>query len=94
MPNAKESTPFSLDLVAQSRDFEDASGNMRFATAVAAAGLLMKESQNKGDLTWRKVLDWAESSSDYDPGQWRKEFLELAKAAKAQQSPGFLSEHR
>ncbi|MCC6726453.1 MAG: VWA domain-containing protein [Saprospiraceae bacterium] len=94
LPNAQESSAFSLDLLAQSTDFEDASENMRFATSVAAAGLLLKESQNKGDLTWKQVVAWTEDAMDFDPGQWRKEFLEVAKEAKSQREPGLFSERR
>jgi Ca-activated chloride channel homolog len=92
LPNAQESSAFSLDLLAQSTDFEDASENMRFATSVAAAGLLLKESQNKGDLTWKQVIKWTEAAMGFDPGQWRKEFLEMAKEAKSRQEPGLFSE--
>ncbi len=94
MPNAQESAAFSLDLLAQSTDFEDASENMRFATSVAAAGLLLKESQNKGDLTWKQVVAWAEESKRFDPGKWREEFLDMAKEAKSQREPGLFSERR
>lgn len=50
-PGANESQAFALDLLAQTNDFDDASENMRFATSVAAAGMLLRQSANKGDLT-------------------------------------------
>lgn len=93
-PGAKESQPFSLDLLAQTTDFGSASENMRFATAVAAAGMLLKQSENKGDLKWKDVINWANHADGFDPGQWRSEFVEMAQEAKSQLEPGLFSEVR
>lgn len=64
MPDGEKSLPLSLDLVAQTTDFDAASKNMQFATAVAAYGLLLRNSENKGDLTWKTVKKWAEKSGN------------------------------
>lgn len=93
-PGATESRSFALDLLAQTNDFEDASENMRFATAVAATGMLLRQSENKGDLTWKQVVNWAEDAQKYDPGKWRNEFVGMVKEAKAQLEPGLFSEAR
>jgi Ca-activated chloride channel family protein len=60
-----------------------ASEDFRFAAAVAGFGLLLRESQYKGDLTWGAVLELAQASRGNDESGYRAEFIELAKKAAA-----------
>jgi len=61
-----------------SRDF-------RFAAAVAAFGLLLRDSPHKGTATWADVRELA-AGAGFDPNGHRAEFVELV--AKAQQLSG------
>jgi len=56
-----------------------ASENMRFASAVAAFGLMMKESEYKGTASKNLVLSLANNAITFDPHDYRKEFIELVK---------------
>jgi len=58
------------------------SDNTRFASAVAAFGLIMKQSEYKGSATIKQVLDLANGALSYDPFGYRKEFVELVKKLK------------
>ncbi len=58
------------------------SENMRFASSVAAFGLLMKESEYKGTANKSLVLSLATNATTYDPHGYRKEFIELVKKLK------------
>jgi Ca-activated chloride channel family protein len=60
--------------------FEKASQDYRFATAVAAFGMLLRESPHKGSATFRDVLNVAAESIGADSA--RAEFLELARKAE------------
>jgi Ca-activated chloride channel family protein len=60
-----------------------ASEDFRFAAAVAGFGLLLRDSQYKGDLTWGAVLELAAASRGADESGYRTEFVELVKRATA-----------
>jgi Ca-activated chloride channel homolog len=60
-----------------------ASEDYRFASSVAGFGLLLRDSQFKGDLTWGAVLELAEASRGVDENGYRTEFIDLVKKAKS-----------
>jgi Ca-activated chloride channel family protein len=60
-----------------------ASDDLRFAAAVAGFGMLLRDSPNKGTLTYPAVLDLASSALRKDPGSYRKEFIDLVEKAQA-----------
>lgn len=57
----------------------EASDNLRFSAAVAGFGMLLRDSQFKGDLTYEKVIDLAKNSIGKDENGYRTEFISLAK---------------
>jgi Ca-activated chloride channel family protein len=61
------------------RDDAAASGDFRFAAAVASFGLLLRDSPHKGDATWAAVLELAEASRGSDPENYRAEFVGLVR---------------
>ena len=61
--------------------FADASGDFKFASAVAAFGMVLRDSPHKGTATLADVATWAEAGAADDAGGWRGEFIELAKIA-------------
>lgn len=83
------SYPVSNTVVA----FDAASGNTRFAAAVAGFGMLLRGSKYKGDLTFEKVLTLASAAKGADVEGYRAEFITLVKktiplfSAKAAPAP-------
>jgi Ca-activated chloride channel family protein len=59
-----------------------ASANLRFAAAVAEFGMLLRESEHKGQASWAQVLELAEDGRGHDREGYRAEFLELARTAE------------
>ncbi len=57
------------------RTFADASADLKFAAAVAGFGMLLRDSANKGTLTYAGVLEIAGPAAARDPGGYRREFL-------------------
>ena len=57
------------------RSFAQASDDLKFAAAVAGFGMLLRDSPNKGSLTYAGVLEIAQPASARDPGGYRREFL-------------------
>jgi Ca-activated chloride channel family protein len=63
--------------------FRTASGDFQFAAAVAGFGLLLRDSQHKGNLTFAAVLELAQSGVGQDEHDYRAEFLEIVRRAAA-----------
>jgi Ca-activated chloride channel family protein len=55
---------------------EDASDDLRFAAAVASFGMLLRDSEYKGNATASSVLSWARGTEDDEEG-YRSEFVGL-----------------
>jgi Ca-activated chloride channel family protein len=58
-----------------------ASERMRFASAVAAFGMLLRESEHRGRADWPMVLELARQGRGKDAEGYRAEFLDLARRA-------------
>jgi Ca-activated chloride channel family protein len=61
----------------------EASANLRFASAVAAFGMLLRDSEYKGSASWSRVVDLARGAVGQDPDGYRSEFLVLARNAES-----------
>jgi Ca-activated chloride channel family protein len=59
-----------------------ASEDFRFTAAVAGFGLLLRDSQYKGDLTLAAVEELAQASRGADENGYRTEFIELVKQTR------------
>jgi len=53
----------------------------RFAAAVAAFGMLLRDSKFKGATSAEQVLAWAEAARGADAEGYRAEFITLVKKA-------------
>jgi Ca-activated chloride channel family protein len=62
--------------------FSAASQDFQFAAAVAGFGLLLRDSQYKGNLTYGAVMEVAQSAVGEDKQGYRAEFVELVRKAK------------
>lgn len=74
-----ESIPLSMELPAAS---DKTSENLQFASALAAWGLWLRDSQYKGTADAQMVLDLANQSIGEDQYGLRKEFVELVKKSQ------------
>jgi Ca-activated chloride channel family protein len=62
-------------------DLAGASQDFKFAAAVAAFGMLLRDSPHKGNGTYAAVEELAEASRGEDASGYRREFIELVRAA-------------
>ena len=62
--------------------FDRASPDFRFASAVAAFGMLLRDSQFKGRATYGDVIRWAADGRGADETSERAAFLDLARSAR------------
>jgi Ca-activated chloride channel family protein len=81
-PDGDKSKPLEFALKETDTSVGAAAADFKFAAAVASFGMLLRQSQYKGDATFDTVLKLASGASDDEHG-YRKEFIEIVKAAKA-----------
>ena len=58
------------------------SENLRFASAVAEFGLLLRNSEYKGQASYRQIIARAKSAFGKDEEGYRSEFVRLVKTAE------------
>ncbi len=58
------------------------SDDMRFATSVAAFAMLLRDSENKGSVTFDQVIDMARGGRAADAEGYRGEFIGMVQAAR------------
>jgi Ca-activated chloride channel family protein len=58
------------------------SANLRWASAVAGVGMLLRDSEHKGHATWRSMLSLARGARGEDTEGYRGEFVRLAEMAQ------------
>ncbi|MEP1096232.1 MAG: von Willebrand factor type A domain-containing protein [Cyclobacteriaceae bacterium] len=57
--------------------------NLNWSMAVAGFGMLLRDSEYKGDMTYASVLEMAKGSKGKDAFGYRREFIELVDLAKS-----------
>ncbi len=91
-PTGTEGIEGQFLVAAASKPFEQASPDFRFAASVAAFGLLLSESEHKGNASFPTVASWAEASKGADPFGHRTKCIGLVRAAQtAKAAPGTTS---
>jgi Ca-activated chloride channel family protein len=89
LPDSDRSTQFELPVAAAKATLADASPAFRFAAAVAAFGLRLRDPHGEAGLSFARVLELAKAAKLADPHGYRAEFLELVETARriAEPSP-------
>ncbi len=80
-PTEDQSQKIEHGVVDQGLDYSNASEDFKFAAAVAGFGMLLRDSPEKGNLTYPAVLELAEASKGSDRSGYRAEFIELVRKA-------------
>jgi len=62
--------------------FERASPDFKFAAAVAEFGMILRDSEHKGNGTLGAVLEWAQAGKGTDANGYRAGFIELVRKAQ------------
>lgn len=80
-PNGDKSKLISHPVEADSYR-ENMSENLSFASAVAEFGMVLRDSENRGNATFDSAFELAESCVHGDSDDYRKEFLSLVQAMR------------
>lgn len=70
--------PFTAAALAPGKESE----SLRFATAVAEAAMLLRDSKWKGGASWDDIIDRAKGAKGADESGYRAEFIRLAETAQ------------
>lgn len=84
-PDGDKSDKLEVPLRNESKEFQQSSSDFQFAASVAGFGMLLRDSKNKGDLTFDQVISIAERNARIkgQADEYRLEMLDLLKKAKA-----------
>ena len=81
-PKEDQSKLMSIGVLDRNYSIENASENVRFASAVAQFGLLLRDSRYKGNASFANIQNLASSALGNDFRNYRNEFLGLVNKAK------------
>jgi len=76
-PGDSQSRLLSIPMDNSRTAFASSTENMRFAASVAGLGLLLKDSDYKGNLSFDDVKQWGNGARTYDPYGFREEYIQL-----------------
>jgi len=82
-PQDTTSQLITQPLIDRSLPFINASNNLKFAAAVAEFGMILRDSEFKGEASLDQVLDLARQSKDVDLAGYRAEFINLVEKTKS-----------
>jgi Ca-activated chloride channel homolog len=82
-PDGDNSRPLEYGVVDEGHSFAQASDDLKFASAVAGFGMLLRDAADKGSMTYPGVLEIAESTLAKDASGYRQEFVAAVRQAKA-----------
>ncbi|HVU31982.1 MAG TPA: von Willebrand factor type A domain-containing protein [Opitutaceae bacterium] len=84
-PTSKYAHDLELPVVDHGESFANASPDFKFAAAVAAYGMLLRDSPHRGSATIGDVIAWAAAAAAKpvnDPGGYRRQFIGLAERTR------------
>lgn len=82
-PDGTQSYPINQVVTTKATGFSDASANLRFASAVAGFGMLLRKSEFSGNINYSKVTEIAKNAKGNDEEGYRGEFVRLVKVAES-----------
>jgi Ca-activated chloride channel family protein len=82
-PDGDTSKLLSQSFVDRGADFAQAAPDLKFAAAVAEFGMILRDSEFKGNGSLGEVSDWAREGKGADENGYRAGFLELVRKAQA-----------
>jgi secreted protein with Ig-like and vWFA domain len=82
-PEGDTSKKLEWPVTDDGKAFSAASEDCQFASAVAGFGMLLRNSQHKGNLTYAAALELAQSALGEDEHGYRSEFLDMLRKAKS-----------
>lgn len=81
-PDGNKSTLLEIPVKGKVKSFDNASDDFRFAASVAGFGMLLRQSEFKGDLSYPQVREMAMAARGDDADGFKGEMVRLVKTAE------------
>ncbi len=81
-PDGDKSQLIEIPFTDNEKKIADSDKEFQFAVSVAGFGMLLRDSQHAGELTWKMVRQLALSGKGPDEQGWRGEFIQLIEKAR------------
>jgi Ca-activated chloride channel family protein len=81
-PDGDKSELMEQPVIDSNAAFASTSPDFKFAAAVAEFGMLLRDSEHKGNGSFGSVLEWAEEGKGNDANGYRAGFIELVRKAQ------------
>ena len=81
-PEGNNSQLITMPVTEILTEFKESSDDFRFSSAVAAFGMLLRDSEFKGDLSFEKIQEIAKQAKGKDLQGYRSEFVKLIELAE------------
>jgi len=82
-PKSSKSQLMEYTISGEINDFSTASHDLRFAASVAGFGMLLRDSEYKGDITYETIIHLAKNARGEDEDGFKAEMIRLIKTAKS-----------
>ena len=82
-PNGDPSKLLERPFVDGGAQFASAAPDLKFAAAVAEFGMILRDSEFKGNESLGAVIEWAQEGKGADKGGYRAGFVDLVREAQA-----------
>jgi Ca-activated chloride channel family protein len=82
-PDDEKSELIERTLSDDGKEFAKAPPDLKFAAAAAEFGMILRDSEHKGNGTLGAVLEWAQEGKGGDANGYRAGFIELVRKAQA-----------
>jgi Ca-activated chloride channel family protein len=80
-PDGAQSKLLSQPVKADKTELAKTSNDFRWAAAVAGFGMMLRESKDRGNLSWAQVTSLAEGAKGTDAEGYRRQMIEMVKRA-------------
>ncbi|NEN91917.1 MAG: DUF3520 domain-containing protein [Okeania sp. SIO3H1] len=81
-PKGTNSELIKQPVVDRGVSLDDASNDFKFAAAVAEYGMILRDSEYKGDASFNQVLKLANESKGLDLEGYRSEFINMVESSQ------------
>ena len=81
-PDEEHSRLIQKEVRNSTSSWEETSDNFRFSAAVASYGMILRESDHKGNASFQDVINWAWDARGDDHEGYRMEFINLVRSSE------------
>lgn len=82
LPDSDVSIPMEMAIIDKGNTFAQASDFTKFTASIASFAMLLRDSDYKGNSSYKKVIEWLDNTNLEDSYNFKSEFKEVVKKAR------------